>query len=459
MKKTSLYLVAMTIPGIALALPSAGCSSAGELPAEDDAPLEEPIGSAAAALTICPCFTDTNNACNYSPADRVACGVPSGGCSSMEDWERGYYAHVAACAPPFDALDFMRNSHGGTLVSDDDGSIVSYHELPDGHFYYVKGSSGGANDGHVFERYGFDGTNIWQERDTSWPLVDRGAFDAYDAVSPTTHAYGARVWAKRSVRDGDAWSTSTQIIGFQSGSATQRCRWSNRPVDDRNSTNPETRQIRRYPQIDWGGSIGTVESIAIASGDEVHWYAKGWGWVKWEYNGPPREGVRSPITWTRHISSKKQPLERCPSGPLPFERPTRVGVFRDGGWLLDVNAEGYDPSDRQVWWGAPGDTPVVGSWDGSGQPRLGVARVESNGMMYWYLDVNGNGPDGADRALQFGLSGDVPVVGEWTVTGQSRAGVFRRGTWVFDINGNGFDGADRTVTYGDAGYVPVTGAW
>jgi hypothetical protein len=31
----------------------------------------------------------------------------------------------------------------------------------------------------------------------------------------------------------------------------------------------------------------------------------------------------------------------------------------------------------------------------------------------WLLDMNGNGWDGADRALQFGLPGDVPITGNW----------------------------------------------
>ncbi|XYH95408.1 hypothetical protein ACMHYB_47650 [Sorangium sp. So ce1128] len=137
---------------------------------------------------------------------------------------------------------------------------------------------------------------------------------------------------------------------------------------------------------------------------------------------------------------------------------TRVGVFRAGVWFFDLDGDGYDPSDRVVHWGSPGDTPVVGSWDGSGLARAGVVRVLPDGMMYWFLDMSGNGMDGAYRVLQFGLRGDVPLVGDWTGTGQTRVGVFRNGEFHLDLNGNGYDG-ELPLHLGQAGDKPVVGRW
>ncbi|WP_224372665.1 glycoside hydrolase family 5 protein [Hyalangium versicolor] len=137
---------------------------------------------------------------------------------------------------------------------------------------------------------------------------------------------------------------------------------------------------------------------------------------------------------------------------------THVGVFRGGTWALDLEGDGWNGTARFISLGQADDTPVVGSWDGSGQTRVGVVRVAADGLMYWLLDMNGNGWDGADRQLQFGLRGDVPVVGDWTGTGQTRVGVFRNGMWFLDLNGNGYDG-ETGVPFGKAGDVPVVGDW
>ncbi|WP_437801337.1 hypothetical protein [Sorangium sp. So ce693] len=137
---------------------------------------------------------------------------------------------------------------------------------------------------------------------------------------------------------------------------------------------------------------------------------------------------------------------------------TRVGVFRAGVWYLDLDGDGYDSSDRVLQWGSPGDTPVVGSWDGSGKTRPGVVRVLPDGMMYWLLNLSSDGLNGSYRVLQFGLRGDVPLVGDWTGTGKPRVGVFRNGEFHLDLNGNGYDG-EVPILLGQAGDIPVVGRW
>ncbi|MDC0684991.1 hypothetical protein [Sorangium atrum] len=145
-------------------------------------------------------------------------------------------------------------------------------------------------------------------------------------------------------------------------------------------------------------------------------------------------------------------------GDWTGEGQTRVGVFRAGVWYFDLDGDGYDTSDRVLHWGSPGDTPVVGSWDGSGKTRPGVVRVLPDGMMYWFLDMSSDGLDGSYRVLQFGLRGDVPLVGDWTGTGQTRVGVFRNGEFHLDFNGNGYDG-ELPILLGQAGDIPVVGRW
>jgi hypothetical protein len=66
--------------------------------------------------------------------------------------------------------------------------------------------------------------------------------------------------------------------------------------------------------------------------------------------------------------------------------------------------------DKAYSFGAPGWTPVVGDWDGTGFTYIGV----TNGQQ-WYLDGNGNGTwDGGDTAYSFGAAGWTPVVGRWS---------------------------------------------
>jgi hypothetical protein len=215
-----------------------------------------------------------------------------------------------------DALDYMRNTHGG-LLKGTDGSIVSFVDLPNQNkFYYVKGSANG-NDGKTFERYGYDGHDIWLERDTSWPLKDGGwVYGAYDAVDPDTHQYGkgSLIWAKRHETVGDAFDFKTQVIGLNKSS----CQWSS---SLRNSTNQGTKSIRRA-QLAVGGGVGTVDAIAIDYGAcETHWYAKGWGWVKWEFHDicPDRPGPD--VTWNQVMSTNVSPNEPCGNAPRPFGNP------------------------------------------------------------------------------------------------------------------------------------------
>lgn len=139
----------------------------------------------------------------------------------------------------------------------------------------------------------------------------------------------------------------------------------------------------------------------------------------------------------------------------------RVGIFRKGRWLVDLNGSGtWDGKgvDGEFIFGQDGDIPVVGDWDDSGALRAGVFREGE-----WRLDLNGNGLwDGptVDALVAFGRSGDHPVVGDWDYSGHLRIGVFRDGLWTVDFDGDFHAGPeDKTFIFGERGDIPLSSDW
>ncbi|MFA5269574.1 MAG: glycine-rich domain-containing protein [Methanoregula sp.] len=150
----------------------------------------------------------------------------------------------------------------------------------------------------------------------------------------------------------------------------------------------------------------------------------------------------------------------------PAIQPSNVGVYNDGIWYLDYSANGsWDGPviDRYYGnFGLSGDLPVAGDWNGDGKSEIGVFR---NSTHRFYLDTSGDGLYGSDDSLySFGSAGDLPVAGDWNNDGEDEIGVFRNSTHLFylDYNGNGtWDGAgtDLLYNFGLNGDLPVAGDW
>jgi len=143
-----------------------------------------------------------------------------------------------------------------------------------------------------------------------------------------------------------------------------------------------------------------------------------------------------------------------------------IGVYRPSThtFYLDYIGNGVWNDAVQYNFGLTGDIPVSGDWNNGEKSEIGVYRPSTH---TFYLDYNGNGVwDGAvtDRAYNFGTTGDIPVSGDWNNDGKSEIGVFRPSTHTFylDYNGNGvWDGAvtDRAYNFGTTGDIPVSGDW
>jgi hypothetical protein len=109
--------------------------------------------------------------------------------------------------------------------------------------------------------------------------------------------------------------------------------------------------------------------------------------------------------------------------------------------------------------GAAGDVPVVGDWNGDGTQQRGFVRTEG-GALHWDLEGGGTG------AFEFGLPGDIPVVGDWDGDGVDSPGVVRivdgRLQWRLR-SGNGATATQLVRTYGSVVNgvpdVPLAGDW
>jgi hypothetical protein len=162
------------------------------------------------------------------------------------------------------------------------------------------------------------------------------------------------------------------------------------------------------------------------------------------------------------------------SGDWDGDGRTEVGVWRPslGLFLLDLNAngcwDGVAGGDRTSRFGAAGDRPVAGDWDGDGRSEVGVWRPATGRFL---LDVNGNGrwdgSAGGDILTGwFGLPGDRPAIGDWTGDGPEEVGFWRPDDRRFRLDANANDrwdgpsGGDRvTAAFGAATDVPVAGRW
>jgi len=132
-----------------------------------------------------------------------------------------------------------------------------------------------------------------------------------------------------------------------------------------------------------------------------------------------------------------------------------VGVFRPSNGLLylkNLNITGF--ADVAINYGLSGDYPVVGDWDGDGDATLGIYR---NGSFYLRND---NSIGFADVVFPFGSPGDQPIAGDWNNDGVDTIGVYRSSTGTFYLrNSNDAGAPDMSFVLGNPGDVGIAGDW
>ena len=109
-------------------------------------------------------------------------------------------------------------------------------------------------------------------------------------------------------------------------------------------------------------------------------------------------------------------------------------------------------ADVEAVYGLTPDVPLIGDWDGGGVDTIGTFRA---GVFYLR---NSNSTGYADLTFGYGLPGDTPIAGDWDRDGLDTVGVFRGGI-VYLRNSNTTGYADVAFGYGLPGDIPVAGDW
>ena len=136
-----------------------------------------------------------------------------------------------------------------------------------------------------------------------------------------------------------------------------------------------------------------------------------------------------------------------------------IGLFRPTGnlfFLRNSNTAGFP--DVTVAFGAPGDIPVVGDWDGNGTTTMGLYRPSTS--TFFLRNTNTAGFPDVTVSFGDGPGGDVPIVGDWNGDGTWTIGVYRPSTSTFYLrNANTVGFPDLSIPFGAPGDLPIVGDW
>lgn len=143
--------------------------------------------------------------------------------------------------------------------------------------------------------------------------------------------------------------------------------------------------------------------------------------------------------------------------------PDSIGVFRPStGEFLFRNSNSSGRAELITTFGQPGDQALAGDWDGNGIDDPGVFRPSTGQFLLRQPTLFFGVVINAVRTINFGLTGDKAVVGDWNGDGIDTPGVFRNGQWLLTNapnTNNSTPAADLIFNFGAAADTPIAGDW
>ena len=139
----------------------------------------------------------------------------------------------------------------------------------------------------------------------------------------------------------------------------------------------------------------------------------------------------------------------------------RPAVVSGTHWALRGSLSTGNPF-LEYEFGQSGDVPLMADWTAAGEATSAMVRGTRHGPagdkgLTWYVRQV-EGPGLPDLIFDYGKAGDTPVVGDWDGDGVATPGVVRGNRWLLR-NSNSPGGADLDFTFGQPGDIPIVGRW
>ncbi|OPX65120.1 hypothetical protein [Methanoregula sp. PtaB.Bin085] len=137
--------------------------------------------------------------------------------------------------------------------------------------------------------------------------------------------------------------------------------------------------------------------------------------------------------------------------PVNTAVPDAVGVYRSSSHMFYLRPGTWPSGATSVInWGVSTDIPVTGDWNGNGITDVGIYRPSTH---MFYLRT----PGSPTTAIDWGVSTDIPVTGDWNGNGITDVGIYRPSTHMFYLRTPG--SPTTAIDWGVSTDIPVTGDW
>jgi hypothetical protein len=144
-----------------------------------------------------------------------------------------------------------------------------------------------------------------------------------------------------------------------------------------------------------------------------------------------------------------------------------IGLFRPSNGQFQLrNSNTAGSAEISEDFGQSGDQPLAGDWNGDGVDNPGVFRPSTGQFLLQQpTRLTPTAPIiNITITLNFGLSGDKAIVGDWNGDGIDTVGVFRPSASQFILSNapntnNSSPSADLTFSFGQSADTPVAGDW